>query len=185
MEAGLYQGGGREVSFAAFDGRVEAQVGAPVTRYVRVPWWMHGGLVVPVVAACVLFALLTVMGWMIAAMRRRSEVDMLTRRLTAASRLALMLFVIAIVTAMWLVTAGQALVVLSSAAVIPAALAVYAPAWGGVLLTPCAVWAAVRFWQQGQGSRWARIHQAMVAMATVLLAMFCLGWHIAGTELRF
>lgn len=133
-----------------------------------------------------LFAVLTSLVWIVSIFRRcRQAMDVLTRRLRLATRTALAVFAVAVIAALWLAAAGEVLAVTSSPAIIPVAVAIYATAWSGVLLTPFAVWGAIRSWRQTIGTRAARVHQTLAAIAAVLLAAFCLGWHVAGTSLRF
>jgi hypothetical protein len=47
------------------------------------------------------------------------------------------------------------------------------------------LWAAIRFWRDGVGSRWSRIHHALIAASSVMIAWFFLTFHIAGTTLSY
>jgi hypothetical protein len=47
------------------------------------------------------------------------------------------------------------------------------------------LWAAARFWRHGSGSRWSRVHHALIAASCVMIAWFFLTFHIAGTTLIY
>jgi hypothetical protein len=64
-------------------------------------------------------------------------------------------------------------------------LALYALAWLGVFGAVPTLWAAIRFWRQGAGSRWSRIHHTLIAASTVMLAWFFVIFRIAGTTLNY
>jgi ABC-type bacteriocin/lantibiotic exporter with double-glycine peptidase domain len=59
----------------------------------------------------------------------------------------------------------------------------YALAWTGVFGAILTLWAAMRFWRNGVGSRWSRIHHALIALSCVMIAWFFLTFHFAGTTL--
>jgi hypothetical protein len=52
----------------------------------------------------------------------------------------------------------------------------------GAIPTP---WAAMEFWRRGVGSRWSRLHHALVAASSVMIAWFFMTFHIAGTTLTY
>jgi hypothetical protein len=62
---------------------------------------------------------------------------------------------------------------------------IYALAWLGVLGSPIVVWTAWRFWRDGVGSRWARIHHSLLAVAVIVFLWFAVTWRIAGTTLDY
>jgi hypothetical protein len=64
-------------------------------------------------------------------------------------------------------------------------MAVYALAWLGVFGAIPALWAAIQFWRNGVGSRWSRIHHALLAASSAMLAWFFLTFHLAGTTLSY
>ena len=136
----------RELSFAGSGPSIVMQLGSPVGQFRRVRWWTSATVVVPTVLVCMIVATGTVLAWPVSLLyRRRVEVDALTRRLNAATRLALLFDVVAISAALWLVVWGRPLVALSSPIVGPIGLGIYAAAWAGVLLTPLVIWHATRF----------------------------------------
>lgn len=182
-EPGLFDAGGVEYSFADVSGRRELQRGAPVMRYVAVPWWRNARLVVPPVMISVLVAFASTLAAPFALFRRR-RLDTRDRRLKAATRAALAADLLAMIAALWLVLPASPMVVLESAAVVPIAMCIYALAWVGVLLAPMAVWGAGRAWRRRDG--WFLLFRHTIeAGAAVVLALFLLVWRIAGTDLQF
>ena len=67
----------------------------------------------------------------------------------------------------------------------PLLLVFYALAWLGVFGAILTVWAATRFWRNGVGSRWSRVHHSLIAASSVMIAWFFLTFHIAGTTLTY
>jgi hypothetical protein len=47
------------------------------------------------------------------------------------------------------------------------------------------LWAAAGFGRHGIGSRWSRVHHALIAASCVMIAWFFLTFHIAGTTLIY
>jgi hypothetical protein len=62
-------------------------------------------------------------------------------------------------------------------------LVLYAFAWLGVFGAVLTLAAAARFWRRG--SRWSRVHHALIAASSVMIAWFFLTFHIAGTTLSY
>jgi hypothetical protein len=155
-----------------------------VGQFRRVRWWTSASVVVPTVFLCMIVATGSVLTWPVSLLyRRRVEVDALTRRLNAATRLALLFDVVAISAAVWLVVWGRPLVALSSPIVGPIGLGIYAAAWAGVLLTPLTIWHATRFSRARIDglSAWGR--EGILVAVHMILVAFCLYWRIAGTTL--
>jgi hypothetical protein len=67
----------------------------------------------------------------------------------------------------------------------PLLIALYALAWTGMFGAILVLWAAIRFWRNGVGSRWSRIHHSLIAASSVMIAWFFLAFHIAGTTLNY
>ena len=67
----------------------------------------------------------------------------------------------------------------------PLLLARYALAWLGVLGAAFVLWAVVRFWRDRVGTRWSRIHHALIAASCVMLAWFFVVFRVAGTTLNY
>ena len=84
---GLYRGGGFEVSFDRAGGVPVMQIGSPVLRYVRVPWWQSASVLLPLAVFATLLALTAVLGWPIAiALQARHQMDVTGRRLRWTTR---------------------------------------------------------------------------------------------------
>jgi CubicO group peptidase (beta-lactamase class C family) len=62
---------------------------------------------------------------------------------------------------------------------------IYALAWLGVLGSPLLLWIAWRFWRDGVGSLWTRIHHTALAASALVFGWFAVIWHIAGTTLNY
>ena len=62
---------------------------------------------------------------------------------------------------------------------------VYGLAWLGVGGAPMVVWIACRFWRDGVGTQWLRIHQTALAVSAAVFAWFAVTWRIAGTTLNY
>jgi hypothetical protein len=157
------------------------QIGTPVLRYVRVPWWRSAGVVVPATVIAVLLAFARVVGWPLTIVRR--GMDLTARRLQATVRAALLLDLAAVACAVWLVFWGWPLVALSSLLGTTITLGMYVAAWISVVLTPAAMWYACRLWARQTDARWFRGGEYLFVSAHVLLVMLCLQWGIAGTTL--
>jgi hypothetical protein len=184
VRARLYRGNGFEVSFDRAGGVPILQIGTPVLRYVRVPWWRTAGIVVPSTVIAVLLALAGVVGWPIAVLRQgRHQMDLTARRLRSTTRAALLFDLAAVVCAVWLVWWGWPLVALSSPVGTTITLGMYAAAWIAVLLTPAAIWHACRLWAHQSGASWFRGREYLFVSAHVVLVILCLQWRIAGTTL--
>jgi hypothetical protein len=184
VRALLYRGNGFEVSFDRAGGVPIMQIGTPVLRYVRVPWWRSAGIVVPSTVIAVLLALAGVVGWALTIIRQRPhQIDLTARRLRLTTRAVLLLDLAAVVCAVWLVFWGWPLVALSSPLGTTITLGMYAAAWLSVLLTPAAIWHSYRLWAHQTGARWFRGREYLFVSAHVLLVMLCLQWRIAGTTL--
>ena len=67
----------------------------------------------------------------------------------------------------------------------PKLIALYIAAWIGVIGAIAVVWAAVRFWRNGVGSRRSRIHHTLLAASSVMIAWFFVVFRIAGTTLNY
>jgi CubicO group peptidase (beta-lactamase class C family) len=183
---GLYRGEGFEVSFDRAGGVPVLQIGSPVLRFVRVPWWRRASVVVPVTMLATILALAGVVGWPIAIVRQaRDQLDAQARRLRWTTRVALLLDLTALTSAVWLVFWGWPLVALSSPVGTRVAMGMYAAAWMAVLLTPAVAWHACRLWARQQGTTSLRVREHLFVSAHLLLVLVCFQWGIAGTTLAF
>jgi CubicO group peptidase (beta-lactamase class C family) len=179
---------GGEIAFEDISKRaMRLDIGA-AAQWQRVPWYLDIRVIAPAVIASVLFSILTVVSWPIAAIIRRwrgrrwSE-DVSRWRLTSRLILILQLVVIVVTCAMFV--AGTLNPTILNDSLDPALVALYACAWLGVLGSFVAVWIAWQFWRTPFGGQWARIHHTLIAVSTVILAWFFLNWHIAGTTLNY
>jgi hypothetical protein len=162
------------------------QIGAPVLRYVRVPWWQSAAIVVPLAAIATLLAFAATVGWLMASIRRsRDRLDEAGRRLRWTARAALLLDLTAVVSAVWLVFWGWPFAALSSPVATSVAVLMYAAAWTAIVLTPFVVWHAHRLRARRPGTRWLRGREYLFVVAHRLLTAICLQWRIAGTTLAF
>jgi hypothetical protein len=160
------------------------QLGSPVAVFLRVPWWASAGLVVPTLAVCLTIAGLAVVRWPFMALRSgRDGLDPMSRRLKSATRLALLLNLLAIAGSLWLVLWGWPLAAVSSAVIAPLVVAIYCAAWSAVLLVPLAVWHSVRLVRSGAVSAWASVRECVLVVVLVVLTGFCVYWRIAGTSM--
>jgi CubicO group peptidase (beta-lactamase class C family) len=185
IEPGRFRGPGLEVAFGGTGGSRVMQLEAPAL-YVPLSWWASTGVVVPIVMLCLLLAALTVLGELIALLRRRQErLDPITGRLKTATRVALLLDCASIGAAVWVVIWGPALVATSAAIIRPLVLGIYAGAWGAIVLTPFAIWHAARFVRRGAGGLVAKCRECLLAAILVILSAFCIYWRVAGTSLAF
>ena len=184
IEPGLYRWSGRDVSFAGSGPSTMLQLGSPVAVFLRVPWWASASLVVPTLAVCLTIAALAVVWWPFMALRSGvMGLDPMSRRLKSATRLALLLNLLAIVGALWLVLWGWPLAAVSSAGIAPLVVAIYCAAWPAVLLAPLAVMHAVRLVRSGAVSAWASVRECVLVVVLVVLTSFCMYWRIAGTSM--
>ncbi len=132
----------------------------------------------------------SLLGWPFAALWRRwrkkrfseSRAD---RRLYRAVRLVLLLDIIVILAVTILFALAMANPTILNDALDPKLIALYIAAWIGAVGAIAVVWAAVRFWRNGVGSRWARIHHTLLAMSSVMMAWFFVVFRIAGTTLNY
>jgi hypothetical protein len=183
---GLYRGRGLEVSFDSAGGVPIMQIGGPVLRYVRVPWWQSAATVVPLAVIATLLASAATLGWLMALVRRTGDrLDEAGERVRLTTRVALLLDLTAVVSAAWLVFWGWPFAALSSPVGASVALLMYAAAWTAVLLTPLVVWYAHRLRARQPGTRWLRGREYLFVVAHLLLTAICLQWRMAGTTLAF
>jgi hypothetical protein len=133
-----------------------------------------------------ILALAGVVGWPIAIVRQaRDQLDAPARRLRWTTRVALLLDLTALTSALWLVFWGWPLVALSSPVGTRVAMSMYAAAWMAVLLTPAVAWHACRLWARQQGTTSLRVREHLFVSAHLLLVLVCFQWGIAGTTLAF
>jgi hypothetical protein len=167
-------------------------IGAPAQQWLPVPWYLDGRLVVPALAASVLVALLDLLLWPVAAVRRRfrrwrgrpgDAAPMPRARLLVRLVLALQLGVVAATVVLF--AAGSSNYTLLGDALDPALIALYSGAWLGVLGGLSTVFVTWRSWRQRVGGRWTRVVHGLLAASALTLAWFFVTWRIAGTTLNY
>lgn len=172
------------------DSGSESYWAVPALRLQRVPWSLDARWIVPAFLVSTAVVLLTLLAWPVAALWRywrnkRWSQDGGDLRKHLAVRLVLLVDAAAIVAFAVLFIMGSIDLTLLNDALDPLLLALYALAWLGVFGAILALWAAARFWRQGIGSRWSRVHHALIAASCVMMAWFFLTFHIAGTTLNY
>jgi CubicO group peptidase (beta-lactamase class C family) len=162
----------------------------PGLRLQRVPWSFDARWIVPAFLVSTVVILLTLLAWPVAALwrywrKKRWSQDSGDLRKHLAVRLVLLVDAAAIVASAVLFIMGSMDLTRLDDALDPLLVALYALAWTGVLGAILVLWAALRFWRNGVGSRWSRIHHSLIAASSVMIAWFFLTFHIAGTTLTY
>ncbi len=139
---GLYTWADRDVAFTGSGGEALMQVGAPPGLFRRIPWWENAGWVVPAIAIGLLVSVASLLIWPVAIVRGRYR-DPSARRPHITIRVALLLYLTAWTLGLWMVFAWWPEVALSSPAVAPITISMYAAAWTAVILTLVAIWQAI------------------------------------------
>ena len=107
------------------------------------------------------------------------------RREFISVRLALIHYLLGAVAVVWLRQLGATDIAVFGPGLDPWLVALYAVAWLGVLGTPWIGWVTLRFWRDGVGTLFARIHQSAIAVSAMILFWAAVNWHIAGTTLQY
>jgi hypothetical protein len=166
---------------------VDIRLTSVVNRYARVPWWENAGLVVPIVVVTSLYGLLSILGRFLNVVWRAAHRGPRQRASLAHTlfngELVLLLQITAILAAAVLVTIGAPAVALDSPMATWAVLLIYGMAWLGVVAVPMLFRNATRRWNNPDETRWARVHHTLMAFASLVLAVFCVHWKIAGLTL--
>jgi hypothetical protein len=144
---------------------------------------------VPALLVSTLVVLLTLLCWPIGALwryrrKRRWSEDGRDRRDYLAVRLVLLIDAAVIVATVVFFIKSSDLTIFSDA-LDPLLLGLYALAWLGVLGAIVTLWAVVRFWRDGVGGRWSRVHHSLMVASSVMIAWFFLAVHIAGATLNY
>jgi len=197
---------GRPMAFTlSADGRdhvaARLDIGSPAQAWQRVPIYLDARMVLPVVAACVLFALVTLLAWPLRPLGRRVLGRLRApgptpqapgagqpppgRRARLVARLALAVQTGVLAFAAALFIASRRELIMASPALDPVFVGLFGLAWLGVVGSIACVAIAGWFWRTGAGSRATRVHHTAVALVTVVLAWFLVTWHIAGTTLVY
>ena len=162
----------------------------PALRLQRVPWSFDARWIVPAFLVSAVIILLTLLAWPVAALwrywrKKRWSQDSGDLRRHLAVRLVLLVDAAAIVASAVLFIMGSMDLTRLDDALDPLLIALYALAWTGMFGAILVLWAAIRFWRNGVGSRWSRIHHALIAASSVMIAWVFLTFHIAGTTLNY
>lgn len=174
------------------DGTMTVRVNAmPLAmEWERVPFYLDRRFVIPLMAVSLTVTMLSIALWPLAAFLRRRRrrafgATAQDRRQHVWVRVVLILNLLvtaALVAGLaWLETDATRF----NRTLDPWLLGMYAAAWLSVAGAPRVVWITVRFWRDGVGSRWARVHQTLLAAAVVVFVWFCLTWRLAGTTLNY
>jgi CubicO group peptidase (beta-lactamase class C family) len=183
----LYAG---PVRLALVEGESGPYVATPTLQFQPLPLYLDARWILPALVASLVVTLLTLLSWPFAALwqrwrkRRFSEI-LADRRLHRAVRLVLLLDIIVILAVITLFSLALPNPTILNDALDPKLIALYVTAWIAVLGTIAVVWAALRFWRNGVGSRWARIHHTLLAASSVMMAWFFVVFRIAGTTLNY
>lgn len=184
--AGEFRWRGRTVSFGEAGGVATMTVGSPTGMMIRIPWWRSVTWMLPLLLASLIVTVVTMLRWVGAGVVRLVARRPSARHRDVVIRVALLCHVLAIALACWFAFAGWPLAAASSPGAPLIGLTIYGLAWGGVLLTPLAVWRALRSAAApGAASARVRATESLLALITVGLSFFCLYWRIAGWSLAF
>jgi hypothetical protein len=185
----LYEGPG-PVRYALIDGKPRPYIATPALQLQHLPPYLDVRWIVPALEASIVVVAVTVFAWPFAALwrrwRKRRFSEVLTeQRLYHAVRLVLLVDLIAILGAAVLFTLATADLTLLGEKLDPVILALYTAAWIGVIGAVAVVWAAVRFWRNGAGGHWVRIHHTLLAASSVMIAWFFVVFRLAGKTLNY
>ncbi len=183
----LYAGPER---FAYVEDKSGSHIATPAAQLQRLPLYLDARWIMPALEASIAAVAATLLSWPFAALWRRWRKrqfgdDLADRRLYRAVRLVLLGDLIAILATAVLFAFATADLTLLGDRLDPAVLALYIAAWIGVVGAIAVVWASFRFWRNGVGSRWARIHHTLLAASSVMIAWFFVVFRIAGTTLNY
>jgi hypothetical protein len=186
VQRDLYEGPGGRFAFVD-DG--DSYLATPGLRLQRVPWFLDLRWIAPAFVASTALVLLSLLAWPVAALwryrrKRRWSEDRGDRGNFLAVRLVVLVDAAVIGAAAVLFAMSSDFTIFNDA-LDPWLLVLYGFAWTGVFGAVLTLWAATRFWRHGIGSRWSRVHHALIAAGCVMIAWFFLTFHIAGTTLIY
>lgn len=156
----------------------------------RVPWWLDRRLVAPLAFFSVTIMVLSLLFRPVAGAIRRFRQHPVNNQPRDRRDFRL---VRTVITIDLLALAGFGITVSvvtkdltrMSPSLDPWLVIIYALAWLGVLGSLLVLWIAWRFWRDGVGSLWTRIHHTALAASALVFAWFAVTWHIAGTTLNY
>jgi uncharacterized membrane-anchored protein len=172
------------------DSNAESYLAQPAVRLQRVPAWLDARWIVPALAASLAVALLTLLAWPFGApWRYRRKTRWSEARGDRHKHLAVRL-VLLVDTAVIVATAALYIVATRDPTILNDALdpllaTLYGLAWLGVAGAIVNLWAAARFWRNGVGTRRFRVHHALTAASSVMIAWFFVTFRIAGATLNY
>ncbi len=187
VERDLYQSSSGR--FAFVDNGTDSYLAAPARYLQRVPWSFDARWIAPVFVASTAIVFLSLLAWPLAALwrflrKRQWSEDSGDRRNFLAVRLV-MLVDAAVIGAVAVLFAKSSDYTIFNDALDPWLLALYALAWLGVFGALLTLRTTAGFWRRGTGSRWSRVHHALIAASSVMIAWFFVTFHIAGTTLNY
>jgi hypothetical protein len=188
VQRDLYEGPGARFAFVD-DGDSGSYLATPGLRLQRVPPSLDLRWIAPAFVASTAMVLLSLLASPVAALwryrrKRQWSEDSGDRGNFLAVRLVVLVDA-AVIGATGVLFAMSSDFTIFSDALDPWLLVLYALAWLGVFGAVLTLWAAAKFWRHGIGSRWSRIHHALIAASCVMIAWFFLTFHIAGTTLSY
>jgi hypothetical protein len=156
-----------------------------VNQYSRVSWWERADVILPMLGVCLVYAMLSTLAWILAALwrvvgRRRPTGRRRLIDIVGDGELVLVSQLVAIVAAIWLVTAGAPYAAVASRAATAVTLGVSVTSWLGVLAVPLVVRGAFLGWRHASSSRRRRVQHSLTATVATALAAFSLYWRVAG-----
>jgi len=188
----LYAGPGDLLFFLQGTDDGNLRIITPGLLLQRVPWYLDVRFIAPAVAISLIIAILTLLYWPVGiflARRRKTPCqDVTQKRLYMTSRLIMLVdSVVTVSVAMMiaLLLSDKLDFTFFDDPTDPLFLILYALAWLGAFGALPAVWVAVQLWRNRVGSRWSRIHHALLAASAIVLAWFFITFHIAGTTLSY
>jgi hypothetical protein len=178
------------VRYALVEGKSGPYIATPALQLQPLPLWLDVRWIMPVLEASIAVAGVTVLAWPFATLwrrwrKRRFSEALIDRRLYHAIRLVLLVDLGVLLGAAVLFALTTADLTLLTAKLDPVFLALYTAAWIGVIGAPLVAWAAVRFWRNGAGGHWVRIHHTLLAASSVMIAWFFMMFRLAGTTLNY
>jgi CubicO group peptidase (beta-lactamase class C family) len=156
----------------------------------RVAGYEIADLVQPMMSLSLAIMAGALLAWSAAVILRRVGVlrrpgdQRLGRRLTFIY-VALSLHLIAAAGAVFLVLADWAKRQIFVDALDPWLIALYVDAWAAVLAAPVVAWMAYRTWREAESGVLTRSYFTLVAAAMLVSAWIAVGWHVAGTTVKY
>ena len=184
----LYEGPGH-TRMAFVDNGSQSYFALPALRLQRVPWPLDVRWIGPAVGLSTAIVVLTLMSWPIAGLwrywRKRPWSLRGGRYKYLTVRMVLLADAAVIVAVVVLFIRGSIDPTLFNNPLDHVLVVLYALAWLGVIGAMASLWVSISFWRNGVGSRWSRIHHALIAASTGMIAWLFVTFRIAGTTLIY